>query len=147
LWLQAGVFGAARMRVTRAGVGIARRGVHVGLCATLRPPASSIFFGLAHLCATTVHSRFLAMAVTASRRDTPQQGGRIGEQRQSAGEQTNAEARHSAQKPLVAECSNARTWHAPSCVSLQRKTDSAVCLGVPLPGLWNWNRLKQDSQG
>src|SRR5690242_10925467 len=52
-WLEAGVFRAAGVRESRAGMGITRRGVHVRLRATGRPPAVGVSFGLAHLHTAT----------------------------------------------------------------------------------------------
>src|SRR5215472_13143855 len=109
------------MRITRASMGVMSRRAHMRFCAALRPPARSIFLRLAHLYATTVHSRFLAMAVTACCRYATEQRGRVSEQRRRAGKQTDPEAPQPTGKPQVAECSNAKTWHAHILCQLAEK--------------------------
>jgi hypothetical protein len=41
--------------------------------------------------------------------------------------------------PAPRDGSKEKSSHAPFCAGFLRKTDSAVWLGVPLPGLWNRN--------
>ena len=83
--LQAGVFRAAGMREARAGVRVAARRAHVRLRATGGPPAGAIFLGLAHFHAGAVCFGFRAMAVATARGNAAQQGRRVSQERQRAG--------------------------------------------------------------
>ena len=65
-WLQAGVFGAARMREPRTGVGVAARRAKVRLGASGGPPAIRIFPGLAHFYAAAAHFGFSAVAIATA---------------------------------------------------------------------------------
>ena len=138
--LQSRVFRSPGMRESRPGVGVASRRAHMRLRASRRPPPICISLGLAHLHAAAAQVRFCTAAITASCRDTVQQRGRIGQQRQGAGEQANLCAEQLNVRPAAPGCSIAETWHAPFCAGFQRKTDSAECSGVLLPGFWNWIR-------
>ena len=83
------MFGAAGVRESRAGMGIAARRAHVRLGATSGPPAGRVFLGLAHLHAAAVDFGFSAMAVAAARGNATQQGGRVGKKRKRPGEEAN----------------------------------------------------------
>ena len=83
------MFGAARMREPRAGVGIAARGTHVRLGATGGPPAVSVFLGLAHFHAAAADFGFRASAIATAGRSAAQQRRRVSKEWERAGEQTN----------------------------------------------------------
>ena len=85
--LEAGVFCAARMRISRAGVGVAARRAHVRLGATSGPPAIRIFPGLAHFHTAAAGLGFRALAITAPRGGATQRGRRVGKKRQRTGKE------------------------------------------------------------
>src|SRR5690242_11738949 len=118
------------MRISRAGVGVAAWRAQVRLGATGGPPAVGIFFGLAHFHAAAADFGFRAVAIAAARGDGAQQGRRVSEKRQRAGEEANCRAEEPNGEPAAPECSLARSSHAPFCASFLKKTDSARRLGV-----------------
>ena len=87
--LQAGVFGAARVWEVRAGMRIAPRCAQVRFGATASPPTVGIFLGLAHLHAAPAHFGFSAAAIAAARGVGSQQGRRVSQKRERAGEEAN----------------------------------------------------------
>ena len=135
--LESGVLSTVGMRISRAGVSIAARRAHVWLGAAGGPPAVRKFPGLAHFHATAPEFGFGAMAIAAARRGGTEQGWRVCEKRQRAGEEAKCGGEKLNGKLGAQECSNAISSHELFCAGLLRKTDSAVCLGVLLPGFWN----------
>ncbi len=81
------MFGAAGVRVARAGVRVATRRAHVRLGATGGPPAGCVFLGLAHFHAAAARFGFGAVAVAAASWDGAEQGRRVGKKRKRTGEQ------------------------------------------------------------
>ena len=116
---------------------VAARGAHVRLGATGGPPAVRIFLRLAHFHATAADFGFRAVAIAAAGGGGPEQGRRVGKKWKRAGEEAEGGSEKPCRKPEAQQCSIAKSSHAPFCAGLLRKTDSAVCLGVPLPGFWN----------
>ena len=87
--LQAGVLGAVRVRIARAGVGVAARGAQVRLGATGGPPTIRVFLGFTHLHAAAADFGFGAVAVAAASGDVLQEGRRVRKKRQRGGEKAN----------------------------------------------------------
>lgn len=86
------MFGAAGMRESRAGMGIAARGAHVRLGATGGPPARRIFLGLAHFHAAAARFGLSAVAVAAACWDGAEQRRSVGKKRKRTGKKANDRA-------------------------------------------------------
>ena len=91
--LQLGVFGAARMRITGAGVGILRRSLHVGLRALFCPPPCGMAFWIADLDAAALAMSFGATAETSGGLNRANHVGRVGEYGKGAGKKQNPQSK------------------------------------------------------
>jgi len=77
-----GVFGAAGMRISGAGVRVLGRSVHVRLRAFLGPPARGIAFRITHLHATTSMAGLRTPAITATGRNSAKKAGGVRQKRE-----------------------------------------------------------------
>jgi hypothetical protein len=91
--LQFGVFGAARMRITGAGVGILGRSLHVGLRALFCPPPCGIAFWIADLHAAALAMSFGATTETSGGLNRANHVGRVGEYGKGAGKKQNPQSK------------------------------------------------------
>ena len=77
-----GVFGAAGMRISGAGVRILRRSLHVRLRAFLGPPARGIAFRITHLHATTSVAGLRTPAIASTGRNSAKKAGGVRQKRE-----------------------------------------------------------------
>lgn len=87
------MFGSVRVRIARAGVGVATRGAQVRLGATGGPPTIRVFLGFTHLHAAAADFGFGAVAIAASSGDALKEGRRVRKKRHCGGEKANDRAK------------------------------------------------------
>ena len=131
--MEPGVFGAARMRESRACVRIAGRCVQVRLGAASRPRAGSMFFRVTHFDAATTQVRFRAMAVASSRRNLTQQRRSVAKDRERAGQDSHRNARHPQKRRMARKHGFEQGKHEAILRKMRKKTDSSGRLVVLEP--------------
>ena len=115
------VFGAVRVRISRAGVRVAARRAHVRLGATGGPPAGRVFLGLAHFHAPAAHFGFRAAAIAVVGGGGTKQGRRVSKKRKRAGEEAEHRSKKAEWDPSARGCFTAKSSHAPFCAGILRK--------------------------
>jgi hypothetical protein len=127
----------AGMRESGASVGIMRRRTHVGFRTLGDPPAGSIAFRIAHLHTAASQARFRTMAVAATSGNRSQQGRRVPEKPERAGQENDSEKVESAERTHARNCTVEEPLHGGILRRIEKKTDSPGGPGVLLPGSCN----------